>query len=290
MEWNWNLSIILKVYLGGPLNKGPPNYLKDPLPFIRAQRILYFMSNTPLNPDHIKATPDKPVKAENPWMNLIFNIALPVLILNKGGPYIGSFYALLLAIFFPLAYGLLDLYRAHKINWISVLGLLNVLLTGGLALWGKTGMWFAFKEAAFPLLIGIFVWFSSYTPKPALSYFILNPQAFNIDKMNQQLDNETKKQAFDRLVRKSTQFLSLSFAVSAILNFVLAARVFGPIDTALAPEAQSQVLNEQIAQMTQWSFVVILVPSLVILLGIILHFSSQFKKITGTPLEEYFHN
>ena len=232
----------------------------------------------------------KPIKAENPWLNLIFNIALPVLILNKGGAYVGSFYALLLAIFFPLAYGLHDLYKSHKINWISVLGLLNVLLTGGLALWGKTGLWFAFKEAAFPLLIGIFVWFSSYTQKPALSYFVLNPQAFNIDKMNQQLDTADKKMAFDKLVRKSTQFLSLSFAVSAALNFFLAARIFSPIDLTLNPEMQSQLLNEQIAQMTQMSFVVILVPSLIILLGIILHFSSQFKKITGTALDEYFQN
>ena len=251
------------------------------------------MSETPENltsPAAPVIPQTKPTKAENPWLNLIFNIALPVLILKKGGHYIGSFYALLLAVFFPLAYGLLDLYRSHKINWISVLGLLNVLLTGGLALLGKTGMWFAFKEAAFPLLIGTFVWFSSFTPKPALSYFVLNPQAFNIDKMNQQLDTPEKKHDFDKLVKKSTQFLSLSFAVSATLNFVLAARIFAPIDLSLAPEAQSQLLNEQIAKMTQMSFLVILVPSLIILLGIILHFSNRFKKITGTPLEDYFHS
>lgn len=248
------------------------------------------MSEMPTSKSESLVLSKKTSKAENPWLNLIFNIALPVLILNKGGAYIGSFYALLLAIFFPLAYGLHDLYKSHKVNWISVLGLLNVLLTGGLALLGMTGLWFAFKEAAFPLLIGIFVWFSSYTAKPALSYFVLNPQAFNIEKMNAQLDTPEKKSSFDKLVRKSTQFLSLSFAVSAALNFFLAARIFKPIDVNLIPEVQSQVLNEQIAQMTQMSFVVILVPSLIILLGIILHFSSQFKKITGSPLDEYFQN
>lgn len=249
----------------------------SPLPFIKCQRILIPMS-------------EKPKRTESPWLNLIFNIALPVLILNKGGAHIGPLYALVLAIFFPLAYGLHDLYKSHKINWISVLGLLNVLLTGGLALLGKTGLWFAFKEAAFPLLIGIFVWFSASTKKPALSYFVLNPQAFNLEKMNQQLDTPEKKSAFDQLVRHSTQLLSLSFAVSALLNFWLAARIFSPIDVSLSADIQSQQLNEQIAKMTQMSFVVILVPSLVILLGIILHFSSRFKKITGTPLEEYFHN
>jgi hypothetical protein len=253
------------------------------------------MSDNSFDPESLPTDPDEflaetPPKTENPWLNLIFNIGLPVLILNKGGVYIGSFYALILAIFFPLAYGLTDLIRSHKVNWISVLGLLNVCVTGGLALWGKTGLWFAFKEAAFPLLIGSFVWLSSYTSKPALSYFVLNPQAFNLDKMNLQLNTEEKKQSFDQLVRKSTQLLSISFAVSASLNFALACRIFSPIDNALAPEAQSQLLNEQIAKMTQMSFMVILIPSLVILLGIILYFSSQFKKITGTQLEDYFKN
>lgn len=224
---------------------------------------------------------------ENPWLNLVFNIAIPVLILNKAGSYIGAGFALALAIFFPLAFGLLDLRKSHKINWISVLGLFNVIFTGGLALLGKTGLWFAFKEAAFPLLIGAFVWFSAFTQKPALSFFILRPQVFNLEKMNHQLNTDEKKQSFNLLMKRATQLLSFSFLVSAALNFGLAAFIFKPIDPSLQAEAQSQVLNEQIAQMTQWSFVVILVPSLIILVGIMLYFSRQFKKITGSPLEDY---
>lgn len=227
---------------------------------------------------------------ENPWLNIIFNIALPVLILNKGGAYIGPAWALVIAILFPLGYGLVDLYNSRKINWISVLGLLNVLFTGGLALSGKTGIWFAVKEAAFPLLIGIFVWASAFSRRPALSFFILNPQAFNIEKMMLALDTEEKKRAFDGLVKTSTQFLSISFLVSAALNFGLAYKVFKPIATDITPDAQSQVLNEQIAQMTQWSFVVILVPSMIILLAIILYFGKRFKTITGESLDQYFQN
>ena len=251
--------------------------------------------NNTFDPSELPTEPEEfleetPAKNENPWLNLIFNIALPVLILNKGGTYIGSVYALILALFFPLAYGLTDLIRTHKVNWISVLGLLNVSLTGGLALLGKTGLWFAFKEAAFPTLIGAFVFISSYTSKPALSFFVLNPQAFQLDKMMAQLDTLEKKNSFDQLVRQSTRYLSFSFAVSAILNFTLAIRIFAPIDSSLNTESQSQVLNEQIAKMTQMSFLVILIPSILILLGIILNFSRQFKKITGTKLEDYFKN
>lgn len=232
----------------------------------------------------------KEVARENPWLNLIFNIALPVLILNKGGHYVAPAVALVIAILFPLGYGLMDLVRSKKVNWISVLGLLNVLLTGSLALSGKTGIWFAVKEAAFPFLIGLFVWSSSFTKKPALSFFVLNPQAFDIDKMMKALDTEEKMHAFDGLVKTSTQFLSLSFLVSASLNFGLAYKIFKPIEDGLTDAARSQVLNEQIAQMTQWSFVVILVPSMIILLAIILYFGKRFKAITGQPLDQYFRN
>lgn len=228
---------------------------------------------------------------ENPWMNLLFNIALPVIILNKGGDHIGPTPALLLAMLFPLVYGLHDLYKTKKINWISVLGLLNVAFTGGFALLGKTGIWFAFKEAAFPLLIGVFVWASSFTQKPALGIFLLNPQAFQIDKMMAALDTPDKKTLFDQLVKKSTQYLSLSFLISAALNFGLAYKIFVvPVNAALSEAAQSQVLNEQIAEMTKWSFIVILIPSMIILLALILYFGKQFKKITGESLENYFHH
>lgn len=229
-------------------------------------------------------------KRENPWLNIIFNIALPVLILSKGTEFlkVNPTQALIIAMLFPLSYGLNDLIKTKKINWISVLGLLNVAFTGGFALLGKTGIWFAFKEAAFPLLIGVFVWASSFTKKPALGLFLLNPQAFQIDKMMEALDTKEKADRFDLLVKKSTQYLSFSFLISAALNFALAYKIFTPIDLSLATEVQSQVLNDQIAQMTKWSFIVILIPSMIILFALIIYFGKMFKGITGESLENYF--
>lgn len=228
-------------------------------------------------------------KRENPWWNLLFNILLPIIILNKGGDHIGATNALVIAILFPLSYGLHELWQTKKINWISVLGLLNVAFTGGFALSGKTGIWFAFKEAAFPLLIGVFVWASSFTRKPALGIFLLNPQAFQIDKMLSTLDSDHKKKQFDLLVRKSTQYLSGSFLISAGLNFGLAYKIFTPLDLSKTKEIQDQLLNEQIAEMTKWSFIVILIPSMLILLALILYFGKRFKSITGESLENFFH-
>ena len=71
------------------------------------------------------------------WLNLIIDIVLPVVILNKLSPYLGEqgpLYALLLAVSLPLFHGIFDFIKERKINWLSLLGLFNVLLTGVFAL------------------------------------------------------------------------------------------------------------------------------------------------------------
>ena len=96
-------------------------------------------------------------KKENPFLNLGFNIILPVIILNKGQNFISSesapVYVLLLALSFPFVYGLTDFVRIKKINAVSVIGLVSIALTGGLALMELEGIYFAIKEAAIPLVL-----------------------------------------------------------------------------------------------------------------------------------------
>ena len=84
---------------------------------------------------------------DNPIINILFNVAAPVFILNKLSAKLGSKEALLLALAFPLLYGAYDLIKKKKVNYFSLLGLLNVLATGSLAIMGLTGIWFAVKEA-----------------------------------------------------------------------------------------------------------------------------------------------
>lgn len=225
-------------------------------------------------------------KKENPFINLAFNVLLPVLILNKGTEALGSFWALIIALSFPVVYGAYDFYTRDKFNWISVLGFLNVLLTGGFALSGLTGIWFAVKEAVFPLLIGVFVAGSAFTKKPLIQSLLMNPQVMNTDKIEAALSKNGNHQNFYSHLKTSTLFLAGSFLVSAFLNFFLAIRIFTPIDSSLSAEEQSSVLNGQIAQMTSWSFAVILAPSILILMVIMWYLLRGIKTETGLRMED----
>lgn len=225
-------------------------------------------------------------KPENALLNILFNIVIPILILNKGSKVLGSVWGLVIALAFPLSYGIYDHMKRKKTNAISILGLLNVGITGSLALFKLHGIWFAVKEAAFPLLVGGFVFGSAFTKNPFIATLFLNPQLIDVDKLKSRLFEKQTEPEFGELLKKSTLWISLSFVFSAICNFVLAVRIFEPINEALADEAQALILNEQIARMTTWSMAVIVLPSIIFLVGIFLYLTKGMQRLSGLTEDE----
>lgn len=229
-------------------------------------------------------------RPENGFMNLGINILIPVLVLNKLSTKLGPLNALLLALAFPLCYGAWDFAQKKKLNFFAAFGILNTLVTGGLAVLMMGGIWFSVKEAFFPFLIGIFVFFSASTTKPFIKTFFLNPALFNIPLIEGNLKATAKETEFDHHVRLSTKFLAASFFLSALLNFILAQTIFTEIDPAIPEIQRSVLLNEQIADMTWKSAIVIMVPSMIVLSLILWHLMSGIQKLTGLKLEEILKN
>jgi hypothetical protein len=228
----------------------------------------------------------KQAKPENALLNILFNIIIPILILNKGSKIIGPGWGLAVALAFPISYGIYDHLKRRKTNAISILGILNVSLTGSLALLHLHGIWFAIKEAAFPLLVGCFVFGSAYTKSPFIETLFLNPQLIDVDKLKARLLERNTQSEFHELLKKSTKWVSLSFLFSAICNFTLALQVFGPIDGSLDENAQALILNEQIAKMTTWSMAVIALPSIIFLVAIFFYLSKGMQSLSGLTEDE----
>jgi intracellular septation protein A len=226
-------------------------------------------------------------KQPNSFTHILFNILIPVIILNKGHKYgLDAQVSLLIALSFPLFFSIKSLVQSKKVDFISLLGLLNVLVSGVFTLLTLEGVWFAIKEAAFPLLIGAFVLGSSFTKSPFFKTLFLNPTTFNIEAVDSRLDTEEKKQNFEKLMQHLTQLLSISFLLSAILNFVLAIYIFTPLAQDLTEVQKQEVLNEQLSQMTLYSLGVILIPSMIFLGSLIFYAFKKINKITGLTTEE----
>jgi len=223
---------------------------------------------------------------ENPILNLVINIFLPVLVLNKGVKFLDANTALLLALSFPLFYGIQDYVRRKHKNYVSLLGVINTLMTGGIAVMKLDSSWFAVKEASLPALLGALVLGSAYTKQTAAQIMFCNPHVLNMELIDAKISSLGRLAQFTRLLRVTTLWLSISFFISAALNFYLAVRIFTAIDANLAVEMKDQILNEQIAQMTWMGFAVIALPLMVFSGALVYFFLTKLGKLA----EEPFHN
>lgn len=221
---------------------------------------------------------------ENPLLNILINILLPVIVLNKGSKFLDPKMTLLVALAFPLVYGLQDYFRRGHKNYVSLLGMVNILLTGGLALMKLEGIWFAFKEASLPLVLGLLVLASRWSETPAAKVIFCNPHVLNMDLIESKLAEFSRQKDFLGLLRRTTLWLSLSFLISAIMNFVIAFGIFVDIDPALEVTAHEQVLNEQIARMTWMGYVVIAVPLMAFSAILVLLFLKRVSQLCDTPV------
>jgi hypothetical protein len=228
--------------------------------------------------------PRPPVKRENLLLNLAFNILIPSLILAKLSTpdRLGPVVSLVAALAFPLSYGLFDFWKRRTANFVSVIGFISVLLTGGLGLMQMEGVWFAVKEASVPSVIGFAVWASMRSKRPLVRQFLYNEQVINVPKVHDALVERNAVPAFDRLLATASYWLVASFLFSAVLNFALARWLLqSPPGT---PE-----FNAELAKMNLLSWPVIALPSTAIMMFALWKLLGGITRLTGMPLEEIFH-
>jgi len=244
------------------------------------------LSTTPATDSAIR-----PAKPENPIVVLVFNLLLPVVILNQGAKHLGpmgSKVALLLALAAPLGYGIYSYRKSHKPNFISIVGLLNVMITGSFALLHLEGQWFSLKEAIFPWLIGVAVAILNRKSEPFLLSLFWHENIFRVQKIEsiiaeRQGDVTTAR---DQLFRRASDYFSLSFFLSGAGNFLLARNIFLPIDATLDAQAHAQALNAQIASMTWRAYAMIAAPMMIFMAIVLWNLLKRLQNMTGLTTEE----
>lgn len=216
-----------------------------------------------------------------PMVDLIVSIILPSAILMKlsGENDLGASGALITALVFPLVWGLFELIKYRKFNFIALLGLVSVLLTGGIGLFELDTKWLAIKEAAIPSIIGIAVLISTFTPYPLVKALLLNPEVMDVEKIHLKLEEHNSTNIFEKRLVTATYLIAGSFAFSAVMNYILAKWLV--ISPAGTPE-----FNEELGQLTLYSYPMIALPSMVMMIGIFYYLWRTIHDLTGLKLEE----
>jgi hypothetical protein len=229
----------------------------------------------------VPPTAAAPAKKPNPFVEIAITIIAPAVILMQlsSTQRLGPLRALLLALAFPLAWGLWDAYRRRRLNWLSVLGVVSTMLTGGIGLLHLEARWLAVKEAAVPLAIGLAVLFSAWTRKPLIRILVFHADVFDVDKIHAALAERGTESAFDRQLRRGTMLLAGTFFFSAVANYLLATWM-------VTSPAGTEAFNQELGRLTLVSYPVIALPSMVMMMALMLWLARGAKRLTGLELEQ----
>ncbi len=227
---------------------------------------------------------DKP-KPENLFVNLICNVALPAIIMaqlskeNRLGPAWG----LVVALAFPLSYGVYDFVARKKTNLFSVLGFVGVLLSGVLGLLKLDGRWFAVKDAAIPALIGTLLLLSMRTREPLVKTLFFNDAVMDVARVEAALRAKKAEAGFAALLRRCTVLVALAFFASGALAYFLARWL-------LKSPGGTPEFNAELAKMHWLSWPVIVLPSMAMLMVALWRMLHGLTQLTGLTTDDVFHS
>jgi hypothetical protein len=233
-----------------------------------------------LTPSSSPPSAAKPA-APNPLLEIGVTIIVPAVILMQlsSAQRLGPLPALLLALAFPVGWGLWDGWRRRKLNWIAVLGVVSTLLTGGIGLLKLDATWLAVKEAAVPGLIGLVILVSVPTRRPLIHLLVFNATLFDVEKVQHALAERGTTAAFEQRLRQGTLLLAGTFFFSAVMNYVLARWV-------VTSPAGSEAFNEELGRLTLLSYPVIAIPSMLMMMGLMYWLARGARQLTGLGLAE----
>ncbi len=223
----------------------------------------------------------QPDTKPNPWLELLVTIVVPAVVLMQlsSAQRLGPVGALLVALAFPLGYGGWVLVRQRKLNLMASIGVVSTLLTGGIGLLALDPKWLAVKEAAVPAAIGLAVLISSRTRYPLVRVLVFNRTLFDVDRVQQALQQRGNEAEFESRLRAGTVMLAGTFVFSAVANYLLASRV-------VTSPAGTEAFNTELGRLTLLSYPVIAIPSMLMMGALMFHLARGARHLTGLTLEQ----
>lgn len=217
----------------------------------------------------------------NPLLEVLIAIILPSIILMKWSDpeHLGPVNALLLALAFPLGWGAYDLLRRRKLNFIALLGLVSILLTGGIGLLQLDAQWLAVKEAAVPGLIGLAVVASTATRYPLIRTLLYNPNVLDVEQVHARLAARSAVPEFETRLQRATWMLGGTFFFSSAMNYVLARWI-------VVSPAGSAAFNEELGRLTLLSYPMIALPSTLMMMFVLYYLARVIRELTGLNFTE----
>lgn len=217
--------------------------------------------------------------SRSPLLEIAVTLLIPSLILMQlsGPELLSPAGALILALAFPIAWGLRQLAQTGGFGLFAGLGVASLLLTGGIGLLELDARWLAVKEAAVPAVLGLIVAGSAFTRRPLVRVLLYTPLLIDTDRVDAALAERGNLPAFESRLRAATWMLAGSFAFSAVMNYVLASWI-------VTSPAGSAAFNEELGRLTLLSYPMIALPSTLMLFAVLHYLARGARRLAGLGL------
>ena len=139
----------------------------------------------------------------------------------------------------------------------------------------------AIKEATIPAILGLATLISLKTRYPLVKTLLFNEKIMRTDKIHEALAQTGNTLKFEKTLINASYMIAGSFVLSSILNYVLA-------KVLLVSAPGTEAFNAELGKMTAYSYVVIAIPSMVVLASALFYLFRSVTKLTGLPLEDVF--
>ena len=131
-------------------------------------------------------------------------------------------------------------------------------------------------------MIGLAVLGSTFTRYPLMQKMLFNETLFNLPLINERLEQNGKKAAFERCLMASNYYFAATFAFSSAMNYFLATWI-------VTSPAGTAAFNEELGKLTLYSYPAIAIPSMVMMMAIFYYLWKQIRSMTGLEAEQIFH-
>ena len=188
--------------------------------------------------------------------------------------WLGETVTLLVALAFPLAWGVRDYLVRRRWSPMAIIGVVSTLLTGGIGLLRLEAGWLAVKEAGVSAVIGLAVAASAWSRRPLIHALVFDAALLDTARLEAALAERGTSSAFEGKLRAATLMLAGTFFYSAVANYVLTRAV-------VTSAAGSAAFNEELGRLNLLGWPVITLPSMLMISALLWWLARAAQSLSG---------
>ena len=213
---------------------------------------------------------------ESRWATaeLVATVVLPgfALIFLTDQDRLGPTVGLVVALVPPILWGIVSMVREGQVSALAVLALVSVLLTGGVGLLRLDAGWFALKEAAVPVLIGVGTFVTATTRYAVVP--ILLARMFDLDRVYEAAEARGTREALESTLVRATRLAGGVLVGTAVVTWALARFM-------VQSETGTEAFADELGQYTLVSVPALLIPSTVLMAWVLSGVLGAVESATG---------